>query len=77
MLLLDKVIMSPWYGFMWIAKELHKAAEQEMAATADNLTHELSKLYMQLEMGRITEDEFDEAEARILEALDQLKAQEG
>lgn len=59
-------------GFLWIARELQNAAQQEVESEAERLTQQLRSLYMQLEAGDITDEEFDEAEERILARLDEL-----
>ncbi|MEM1164819.1 MAG: gas vesicle protein GvpG [Planctomycetota bacterium] len=76
MFIVDDILFSPAKGFMWIMRELHKAASQELESEADRITAELSSLYMRLETGEITEDEFDERETELLDRLDELQAEE-
>lgn len=73
MLLVDDILLFPASSLLWIFRELGKAVQQEMADEADNITHQLSELYMMLETGRITEAEFDSREAALLDRLDQLQ----
>ena len=74
MFVIDRILLSPVTGFFWLMKELHNAVEAEREGEKDRLTSQLRTLYMQLETGRITESEFDEAEAKILDRLDELDA---
>jgi len=76
MFLLDDILLAPLTGLMRIFREIHAAAEQELADEAEGLTEKLSELYMMLETGRMEEAEFDAAEKEILDRLDQLQAQE-
>jgi ribosome recycling factor len=70
MFYLDDLVMSPFKGFLFIAKEVAKAVEQEKEnQRASNMTM-LSALHAQLEAGEISEDEFDEREAELLDLLE-------
>jgi replicative superfamily II helicase len=69
MFIIDNILLAPAKGFLWIVRELQAAAE------ADALTARLSTLYMQMETGAITQDEFDALETQILDRLDELKGQ--
>ena len=72
MFLIDDLLMSPFKGFMWIVKEIHNAAMQEVSAETDRLTRELGELYTRLERGEIDDDTFDQCEEEILDRLDEL-----
>ena len=73
MFIIDDILMSPLNGFMMIAKEIHKAANQARAADAQAITNDLSALYERLDRGEITEDEFDEMENALLDRLEALE----
>ena len=73
MFLVDDILMAPVRGFFWVFKEIHRAAEEEQANDAENITTKLSELYMMLETGQITEAEFDAAEKALLDRLDAIK----
>lgn len=75
MFVVDDILLSPFKGFMWILREVQKAAGAELENEADSLTQRLSTLYMQLETGQITPAEFDDAERAILDRLEQLEGQ--
>ncbi len=70
MFFIDDIFMSPFKGLMFIAKEVAKAAEQQAESDRANAMAQLSALHLQLEQGEITEDEFDEREAALLDLLD-------
>lgn len=76
MLLVDDLLLAPFTSLLWIFKELHKAVQQEAAGEADAVTRALSELYMQLETGVITEEEFATQEARLLDRLEAIQHRE-
>lgn len=73
MFILDDILLSPAKGFLWIVRELQKAAEAESANEADELTARLSTLYMQLETGQLSQEAFDAQEREILDRLDAIE----
>jgi Gas vesicle protein G len=76
MFLVDDLLMSPAKGLLWVFKEIHDAAQQELAGEGEAVTAALSELYQNLESGRLTEAEFDAQEKVLLDRLDRLQAQE-
>jgi hypothetical protein len=70
MLIIDDLLTSPLRGLFWIFKEIHNAAQEELAGSADAITRELSEIYLELESGKITESEFDAREKVLLDRLD-------
>ncbi len=72
MLLVDDILASPFRGLLWIFRELHNAVQQEAVNEAENITQQLSELYMMLETGKISEAEFDASEAVLLDRFDAL-----
>ncbi len=76
MLIIDKLLLSPIYGTVWAARQVHNAIERERAAEPARITAELSELYMMLETGRVTEAEFDAREKVLLDQLDRLQEPE-
>jgi hypothetical protein len=76
MLVFDKLLLSPMRGLLHVFREIHKAVEQEYENEGDALRTELRELYMKLEAHQITEQEFDAAEAVLLDRLDQLEARD-
>ena len=69
MFLIDDILLSP---LLWIAREVHKAAEEELANESETIKADLSELYLMLETGRITEEEFDAREKKLLDRLDEI-----
>ena len=76
MFLIDDLLLSPAKGILWVFKEIHDAAEQELAGESEAITAALSELYMKLETGQIAEAEFDVREKALLDRLDRLQAEE-
>lgn len=74
MLLLDDILFFPVRSIFWIFREIHNTAEKELASEEGSITEQLRLLYMQLETGRISEQEFDAAEKRLLDRLDAIKS---
>jgi hypothetical protein len=72
MLLVDDILFSPIKGINWIFKQIHELAEEELSGEADRIRDNLTELYMQLETGEITEEEFEAQEAILLDRLDDL-----
>jgi hypothetical protein len=76
MFLVDDILLSPVKGVLWVFREIHDAAKQELAGEGEAITAALSELYMRLETGQITEEEFDAQEKALLDRLDRLQAEE-
>lgn len=72
MFLLDKLLTTP---LLWIAREINDAVQQEKVGESEAITRSLSELYMRLETGEITEQEFELEEARLLDRLDAIELQ--
>ena len=76
MFFVDDLLMSPIKGVLWVFREIHDAAQQELAGESEAITAALSELYMKLETGQITEEQFDAQEKVLLDRLDRLQAEE-
>ena len=72
MFLIDDILLSPAKGLFYIFKQIHKAAEEEFL-DEENITAVLSELYMMLETGKITEEEFNNRESELLNRLEQIE----
>lgn len=72
MFLVDDILMAPARGLLWIFREIDRAAQEELVTDAESITGELSALYMKLETGKLTEQEFDAEEKILLERLDRI-----
>lgn len=77
MFILDDIVLAPIKGLQWIAREIDKAAQAELEQESEDLTRELTRLYMLLETGRLSEEEFEVREAELLERMDALAARGG
>ena len=74
MFLIDDILLAPAKGLLWVFREIHDAAQQELAGESETITAALSELYMRLETGQITEAQFDAQETTLLDRLDRLQA---
>ena len=73
MLLVDDLLLAPFTSLLWVFKEIHKAVQQEKAGEAEGVTRSLSELYMKLETGAITEEQFAAEEKELLDWLDEIE----
>ena len=74
MFLIDDVLLAPMKGILWVFQEIHDAAQEDQAGESDRITAQLSELYMKLETGQITEEQFDAQEKVLLDRLDRIQA---
>jgi Gas vesicle protein G len=74
MLLVDDLLLSPVHGILWIFREIHNAAREEMANEPESIAQQLRNLYMQLETSAISEQQFDTQEKVLLDRLDEIEA---
>ena len=72
MLLVDDILFAPVSSILWIFREISKVAHEELAGESQSITEQLRLLYMQLETGRITEEQFDAQEKLLLDRLDAI-----
>jgi hypothetical protein len=73
MVLVDDLLMLPIRSVLWIFREIHNAAQEELASETESITAELSNLYMMLETGKLSEQEFAAEEKTLLERLDRIQ----
>ena len=69
MLILDNLLLSP---LLWIFREINESVQKEQAGEAEAVTRALSELYMKLDAGAITEQEFEAEESVLLDRLDAI-----
>ncbi len=74
MLLIDDLLLAPAKGILWIFREIHDAAREEMANEPEDISRELRNLYMQLETSAISDQQFDAQEKVLLDRLDEIQA---
>ena len=72
MLLVDDILCFPVTSILWVFREINKIAQEELDGEAQSITEQLRLLYMQLETGRITEQQFDAEEKLLLDRLDAI-----
>ena len=73
MLIIDKLLLSPIYATIWAARQVDNAIRQEREAEPERITADLSDLYMMLETGQLTEEEFNIREKELLDRLDVIQ----
>jgi hypothetical protein len=62
----------PFKGVLWLVKTLAEHAEQEIY-NVDNIRKDLLRLEQQFELGKITLEEFESAEAELLQRLNEAR----
>lgn len=68
-------VMGPVAGVKWIAEKVDDAVQQTVS-NKGKIKEDLLELQMQVEMGKITEEEFNAQEKELLEKLDRLSKEE-
>ncbi len=76
MFLIDDLFLAPFRGIKFVAEAVHDAAQDHIENQRQALRDELNDLYMQLDIGEITEEEFERREAEILDRLEALEETE-
>lgn len=76
MLIVDDILLFPLKSIFWILREIHHAAQEESLHEAEDITAALSELYMMLDTGKITEEEFTKQEEELLNRLDEIQKPE-
>lgn len=71
--LLDDILLAPLKGVVFIANKVHDMAMEEFLDEG-GVRQELRELYMLLETGKISEEEFDEREEELVERLEKIQA---
>ena len=72
--LLDDILLAPIKGLVFVADKVRRSATEELL-DEDGVRQELRDLYMLLETGKISEEEFQESEEQLVERLEQIQAQ--
>ena len=76
MLIVDDILLLPARSIMFVFRQIHDAAQQEFENEAQAIQAELRDLYMMLETGRITEEDFDIREDELLDRLEEVQSHE-
>ena len=72
MLLVDDILCSPFTSILWVFREISKIAHEELDGEGQVINEQLRLLYMELETGRITEEQFDAGEKLLLDRLEAI-----
>jgi len=72
MLLIGNVLMAPAKGFMSIIKVLYQKAVEEIY-DPEKIKEELMALQVKLDMGELSEDDYDELEELLLTRLEESR----
>jgi len=70
MFFVDDLVMSPFKGFLFIAREVAKAVEQQAEQERAEVMSQLALLHSRVEKKEITDEEFDELETELLDRLE-------
>jgi len=73
MLLIDDILLFPINSIFWVFSKIHEAVQNELDTEIEDITAELSEIYMMLETGILTEAEFNAREKELLDRLDELQ----
>lgn len=73
MLLVDDILLFPITSVFWVFRRIHEAVQKEINTENEDITAELSELYMMLETGILTEAEFTIREKELLDRFDELR----
>ena len=71
--LLDDILLAPLNGVIFLAQKIHAQAMEELL-DEDGVRQELRDIYMLLETGKMSDAEFEEREAVLVERLEELEA---
>jgi len=71
--LLDDILLAPLKGIIWVAEKIQESAEKELL-DEEQVKRDLTELYMRLETGQITEEEFTTQEEELVERLEAIEA---
>ena len=75
MFLVDDILLSPIKFPLFVFKKIHEAAESEFT-DKDKITSQLRELYLLVEAKKISEEEFNQREAELLDRLDAIEEYE-
>jgi hypothetical protein len=76
MFLLDDILLAPARGLMAVFRNIHEAAQEELAHEGEAIRNQLSEMYRLLETGQLSEEEFDCRERELLDRLETVEARD-
>jgi len=71
--LLGSILLAPIKGPCWIAKKVHDMAMEEFL-DEEKVREELKDLYVSLETGKISEEEFERREEELVERMEEIES---
>ena len=74
--ILGSILLAPIKGPYWIAKKVHEMAMEELL-DEDKVREELKELYVLLEAGKISEEEFERQEEELVGRLEEIMSYKG
>jgi hypothetical protein len=72
MFLLDDILLSPVKGLVSVCRKVQEAARQDLENQEKGAVAALGELHRRIELGQISEEEFDAEETRLLETIDEI-----
>jgi len=70
---LDDILLAPVQGLVWIAEQIQEQADKERM-DEEGVKRQLTELYMLLETGQISEEEFERQEEELVDRLEAIEA---
>ncbi|MGA9365365.1 MAG: gas vesicle protein GvpG [Bacteroidota bacterium] len=74
--LIDDILLVPFKGVQFLANKIQEVAREELL-DKEAVRYDLTTLYMQLETGKITEQEFELREKALVEKLEEIEKYKG
>jgi len=71
--LLTAPVLGPIRGVIYLAEKIQEVAEAEFLDNEDKVRGELQELEMRLEMGELTEEEYEQQERGLMERLNAIR----
>jgi len=75
MFLVDDILLSPIKFPIFVFKKIGESVQEELT-DKDKITSQLRELYLLVESGKITEEEFNKMEAELLDKLEAIEEYE-
>lgn len=72
-MILDSILLAPIKGVYMIGKKVREMAMEELL-DEDSVRKELKELYMLLEAGKISEEEFESREEELIGQLEEIES---
>ncbi len=71
MFLIDNILLAPLKSVIWVARKIDEVVEKELFDKGQ-IKERLMELQLQLELGEISEEEFNRQEEELLARLDAI-----